>query len=390
MNSSSTAPQRIDNLTGVRAFAAVWVVAVHVNLLGFPTQEIHGKLGTLINHGPIAVDIFFVLSGLVLSMVYAGVAPARFTAEWYKRFIGRRFAKVYPLHFLTFALAAAMVVIGRRFGHFPFGTEQEDTLWSAICNVLMLHGLGARMAVDWNGVSWSLGAEWFAYTVLFAPIVFGLRRVQVRWVLLSTAALWAGLFVCYVVFHAYEPNQHAGSRVLRITPEFLGGYALYRWIQARPPQRGDLWTFAGLISLLVLLYSPLPALVLLLPVVLVLLLGAYRGGRWTDRLFGNRAAVLTGEASYSIYMVHMFVVIAARSLLGRTHLVLGGPSKAAFDLIELCLAIALGFASFRYFEEPLRQRLVRAFSAQRRNPEATSAPALPGLARDTEVSATIS
>jgi peptidoglycan/LPS O-acetylase OafA/YrhL len=135
--------------------------------------------------------------------------------------------------------------------------------------------------------------------------------------------------------------------------------------------------------------GPLPVAILLLPIILLLLHGAYTGGPWTDRLFANRAAVLLGEASFPLYMTHMLVIIGGNYWL-YLHPAHNRIEIALVALAELLLAVLLGFVCFRSIEEPLRRRLVRLFSAQTVNPEALTphpSPASPPTPKSPQPSA---
>ena len=54
--------RRIDNLTGIRAVAAFWVLLFHLNLLETPVSR---RLGQEVAHASLGVDVFYVLSGIV-------------------------------------------------------------------------------------------------------------------------------------------------------------------------------------------------------------------------------------------------------------------------------------------------------------------------------------
>ena len=112
--------KRIDNLTGIRAIAALWVVMCHL-------ETNCPALGTIAKQGWLGVNIFYVLSGFVLSLVYATKLPPAFAWAWYWKFLSRRIAKIYPLHIITFCLIAGLVLIARHF-HFQFVTNSENTL----------------------------------------------------------------------------------------------------------------------------------------------------------------------------------------------------------------------------------------------------------------------
>jgi len=346
--------KRIDNLTGVRAFAALWVVIYHTS----GDVNFHAA-SPIVNRGWMGVDIFYVLSGLVLSLVYVRKLPAKFDWRWYRNFLSRRIAKIYPLHLITFALSAALVVVASHF-HYEARNQNENTLWSAICNVLLLHSLGLTRLTGWNAPSWSVSAEWVAYSVMFAPMVFVLRRVRTAYVAILTAILWISLILLITLVLHCSLADLTTDGVLRIIPEFVGGYLLFRLVGTDGWKRGDLLTVAGIALVLLVASFGRSGGWMLLPAVMILLAGLYAGGKISDTLFGNRLMIMLGDASYSIYLVQNLVFIGMHLVLRRRHIAENVP----IALLESAIVVMTGVVTFRYVEEPLRQRLLTVFKAK--------------------------
>jgi peptidoglycan/LPS O-acetylase OafA/YrhL len=356
------APQRferkyIGNLTGLRALAARWVLFHHfLDDLNFP----------VISRGYLGVDVFFVLSGFVLSIVYLPKLPENFNWLWYERFLSRRFAKIYPMHLLTFALIAFAIFAGRLYGYHFATTDVENTGWSALCSVLMIHALGSTQHLSWNGGSWSIGAEWFVYTLVFAPIGFFFRRFRLVWVVLITVLVWSMLLTVCGFFFAGNIGKITNYGALRILPEFVAGYLLYRLIYHRRSIRGDLFTAGGMLLVFGVSLAHLDFTALLLPAVMVLLTGLYFGGSVTNAIFSSSVMIKLGKASYSIYLMQGLVHIAFRIILGRFGIDLGS-SFVASSVGAVC-ALLTGVLAFRCFEEPVRLRLLRLFNVQLNRP----------------------
>lgn len=376
--------ERIDNLTGIRAFAALWVVVYHFN----HDPLVGGRLGPIVAHGYLGVDMFFVLSGFVLSLVYAPRLPERLNASWYKQFLARRFAKIYPIHLLTFLATVALVLVSRHVGY-KSASATANTPFTAALQVLLLNAFGITSDQGWNLPSWSVSAEWFAYTLLFAPMVYLLRQIKTAYVALAAAIVWGSfLLLCALVLHSGIDLTSNG--VLRIAPEFLSGYLLYRLVQVRRPRYGDLWVIAGLLVLVAVTLGGAATTWLLMPAVLAMFAGLYVGGPVSNRIFGNRLAVLLGDASYSIYLIQLFILIAGNQVLRRAHLHMGFAKLCIAAAVEVVTVALCGWLTFRYIEEPLRQRVLRVLHAQSRNPERAPQPTMPPFAAaDTQTSSTI-
>jgi peptidoglycan/LPS O-acetylase OafA/YrhL len=354
--------KRIDALTGIRGLAALWVALFHLHISDSGTW-LH--LGPVAAHGAWGVDIFFILSGMILSLVYCPKMPSTISRRWFGRFLLRRIAKIYPLHLLTLLATIGLVVLAAS-RHYQFhAVNTEYTAWSAIANLFLLHALGVTRHLSWNTASWSVSAEWFAYLVLFVPMVSLLRRVRLAWVIGLALSMWLGL-VLLAAFGLHTPIAELSYRgVLRIVPEFLCGYALFRILEIAKPRRGDIFWMSGIAGILCLcFFSGLTFL--LAPCIGLVLLGLYWGGPLADAVWGNRLAVRIGEASFSIYLQQEFFQIAFNQAARRVvipHTVIAAIALVALYIVLVCVA---GVLCFLYIEEPLRQAIIRRFDPHSR------------------------
>jgi peptidoglycan/LPS O-acetylase OafA/YrhL len=320
------------------------------------------KLGRIAESGFLGVDVFFVLSGFILSFIYCPRLPERFSPRWFKSFISRRIAKIYPLHLLTFLAMFAIIIVARHSGYNFTHKGSNNTTWTAICNVLMIHAWGLTSGLSYNFPSWSISAEWMAYLTLFAPAAFILRRLSLRLVLAFVLTLWV-MFLAYLQFvHHGQISIMTVDGVVRIIPEFLSGYLLFRVLDGRfMIENGDHSTIIGLVLLLVVCFVPHANLFFILAI-MPLLAGLYVGGPLSSMVFGNRYAVLIGEASFSIYMLQPFVMIAANQFTRHFHLVFTRSIALLVTLADVATVVILGCLCFRFFEEPVRELVVKALN----------------------------
>ena len=96
MSNSTSRPEFLPALTGVRAFAALWVVALH--LTAIESVLFHGTsadaLMFLGHPGFLGVDVFFVLSGFIISYNYARTFDQPAERADYGRFLWARLSRI--------------------------------------------------------------------------------------------------------------------------------------------------------------------------------------------------------------------------------------------------------------------------------------------------------
>lgn len=149
------------SLTSARGLAAWMVVLYHIRsgASWAPdwAMQVMGK-------GYLAVDFFFLLSGFVIYLS-AHRALLRDGAAAIPAFLGRRFARIYPLYAamlgLTVMFALLLVATGRSTGGYP---------WAELpLHIAMMQNWGFTPALSWNHPAWSISAEFAAY--LLFPVL---------------------------------------------------------------------------------------------------------------------------------------------------------------------------------------------------------------------------
>jgi peptidoglycan/LPS O-acetylase OafA/YrhL len=138
-------PLDLKPLTALRFAAAMWVVSFHY----WPHLAGVGLPG-LVANGYLGVELFFVLSGFILSHVYLeAFGEGRFR---YGSFLWARIARVYPLHIAVLAGLGVLAVAATAAG-MTLGTGLLN--WAALpANLLMIHAWGLAPAAAWNHPSW--------------------------------------------------------------------------------------------------------------------------------------------------------------------------------------------------------------------------------------------
>ena len=231
---SSGPPEQLASLTPLRGIAALWVVIFHFCWY-FPAVHPERYTGAVYK-GYLAVDMFFVLSGFVITHVYKEGFARRVTGRRYRDFLKARVARIYPLHITVLLLFVATATAERAASYALRGSFEpipllgERSIGGFFANLVMLQGLWAR-ELSWNDPSWSISLEFLAY--LLFPLLF-----PVLWRAGPAAkAGLGGLLVVALGWLAYRTggyfNQWNGTyAILRCLPEFLAGMLLYSGYQS--------------------------------------------------------------------------------------------------------------------------------------------------------------
>ena len=355
-------PANLPGLTSVRFLLALGVVFFHYQLQ-WPWDAMSST--GLLDRARLGVDVFFILSGFVLTHAYREALDAGRLN--YRRFLVARVARIYPAHLAVLLFVLAMVGSATLVGAAFDARLYEPS--GLLPTLLLIHAwYPEEFAAKWNGPSWSLSAEWFAYLVfpLFAGVGLTLRRRPWLLVVLSGLIFLALDQFYQVVFG--DVVVHAQNRlgILRIIPEFLFGVALSRLGETLQPARAVAITAAVACSALLLGLMHFKAddrivVVAAGPFVLALALLSKADA---DAGIAKPWMLVSGEASYALYLVHMPILIGWK---GVHSLLTNRPSTYTFEWWEIGVLLALtlvaAFALHYLVEGPARRWIRRRSDA---------------------------
>lgn len=338
--------------TALRGIAAVAVVLYHFHIHVATDIVAWPLIGPIVANGDMGVDMFFVLSGFVITYVYWVSAPLvrRDLADFYVR----RLARIYPVHLVTTMAAAAMLILGASLG---LGTVDEAKMAMALpVHLLLLHGIGTNVWATLNYPSWSVSSEMLAYLV-FPAFAYLLRRHVPAWLTALTSVT--------MIVIGLDLTSLAAIGAWRVLPEFLLGMSLCVGIDSyRNRTLGLALVSAGFgaFVLVVNLGGPRSVAVLALTTAVC---GAFVGNRPDART--NRfedAFLYLGKISYSIYMVHALVEAPGFKIAQK---LTGAPedkSPSWVLAVMIVVTIAAAAALFHLVEQPARRTLVKRYEAR--------------------------
>lgn len=305
VNKTSHQIANIPHIDGLRAVAVLAVILYHY----FPT---------LIPGGYVGVDIFFVISGyLITGIIVRSMDSGEFS---FRKFYARRICRIFPpllivlafclgvgyfiLHDLEYmalskhVFAASLFlnnwVLGLESGYFDAGSESKP----------LLH-------------LWSLSIEEQFYSV-WPVLVFLIRRsnknIGHALLLLAALSLFYGIWIATSkpLVGFYGPHARAWELIMGGLA-FVYGAGIIRWIKHS--------AFLGCLFLGVSIgfYNPelnYPSYYAMLPVVGSLLLIVSVDGGMAKRLLINRAILYIGRLSYSLYLWHWPIICFAILFFG--------------------------------------------------------------------------
>lgn len=330
------------SLTSLRFLAAGLVLIYHAG--NWSTRDISQRYDWL-QFGPLGVSFFFVLSGLVL--VWS--VDERDSAA---RFYRRRFARVWPLHALTFGFATALGIAGF--------IELRGSLSDGPVNLALLQAwsFDGDTVFGFNSVLWSLSAEALFYA-LFPIAVVAARRAG-PWFTIAFGVCW--LLTGGVVMEVYEqlpvgatfPPYRMGEFVVGIGLGLLARQRRLPRIGTRTSTIIALATYGGLITLNQVTdgqITPRPWLyaILALPsIALVLIAFTHRDLGGSSGWLTTKVMVRLGQWSFALYMVHELILRILHPVLVN-HVWLITPAMIA--------VVAASGVAYECFERPVERRL---------------------------------
>jgi len=350
-------PDKIHALTSLRFFAALFVVCYHAIGSFFIGIMHDGLLGRFLNLGFVSVSFFFLLSGYILGVVYL----RREKPVAAKPFLLARFARVYPLFFLTLVLDTPNLFLSRLATYGTKAAILKTAVTFAGTSVMLHAWITVLGGID--NPNWSLAVETVFY--LSFPIL-GVALWKLRGLRLSVVAAvvyLGGQVAVYVV------APHVSSEVAKALPllhltTFALGILLARWQTLARQSSGStsqvaLWA-AALIAVVafaaVLYWSPILPLAsmydgLLAPIFL-LIVWAFSHSEWFPaRILNVGWLIVLGEASFGLYLFHVPIL----HLFERLHMI----HAPAFFPIYLGISIAVSVLSFYFFETPARKWILK-------------------------------
>jgi len=364
-------------LDGLRGLAVVLVLACHAGLLRFDPlhPEAARPIAAVMSGGWIGVDLFFVLSGFLITGI---LLATRYSAAYYKSFFARRFLRIFPLYYVVVALT--VIKNHSRFNRFDVASLVFFFYnWRA---VYLGHHL---FNVE---ILWSLAVEEQFYILWPTVVLFCSNKTLIR---ISVAGIFFALVLRLIII----PGSTTFPSAYYLTPcrmdALLVGalLAIWRtdpeaWKRVRQFATATAFVSMAVLAIIAMRTGHFYSFVTN---------GNANGLRHTSDmalglgcsmlaiLFGAMVVRCTGQGnlfhvfnwwplrrigkySYGIYMLHWWIVLLLRKLIGKIggHLPSNGLVEIVCFILLLGASFGMAFVSFHLFEKHFL-KLKRLFPA---------------------------
>jgi peptidoglycan/LPS O-acetylase OafA/YrhL len=349
---------RVESLTGLRWFAALFVFAHHMtNLAPLPIYKI-------LQFGTTGVTFFFVLSGFVLTWS-SSTSTTTGTFYW------RRFARIWPTH-----LVALLIALPVFYAVTPQPGEWWVKQWNLpviLSTVVMLQAWFSNSTILFAGnpASWTLSVEAFFYA--FHPFVNrGVQKLRLRSALAFTAVVICVSFMMRIMIVKFgHPMISSKLSLLPVerSLEFLLGMGLAATLRSGWRVRLPNWLVLGFIPLSWFALdwashhpnitgmarvgqcaNEILAVIYALAIVAV----ASRDLDGRPSWLRSKPLVSLGQWSYSFYLVHATIIYTARAALGGH---IAGWNNLGWYVLMLGPSILAAWLLYWFVEHPLEMRL---------------------------------
>ncbi|WHT00485.1 MAG: hypothetical protein LZT29_03552 [Pantoea stewartii] len=352
-------------LEGLRGIASLWVLLGHISLL------IHCHI-TLLSSPGIGVDLFILLSGYLMAKNYVERQEKEpwQSPETIKKFWLRRFFRIAPLYYLLLAVA---LISGPWFGemrdtiaHVYSGTATDpsryadQSLMNVVTHFSFLFGVLPAYGFNTTLPDWSIGLEMQFY-LLFPFIMLAVMRFGYAPALLCIMALsCAGRYLLPDYYEAFEMP----SMILIKLNMFISGMLLAEAVR----RKSLLYVVFALAGPVVSVFIGLGAIKLQVVMEALMIIGMaavlwqYQENSLMARLIqlprkvlNNRLSTWLGDVSFSVYLLHLLIVIPAIALLlKQTDIAYQSDVTRFLIVCAVSLPLTYGLASllYQYVEKP--------------------------------------
>ena len=288
--------ERFEVLDSLRGVCAILVVFFHMNILGAFTELYFFR------NSSIFVEFFFVLSGFVLAHSYLNKSKIDT-----KKYLISRFFRIVPMHWfmlMIFILMHVTLLILSKILHLNFPIEPftgKNAYSEIIPNLILMQAwLPSFNALSFNGPAWSISVEFYLYMIFFVGLVIFRKNIFVFSFILMTFGILGLIF-------NYELTTHWAYRGLSCFFAGVISYMIYQKVKIRSKFLEVALVLAVVLFVIYLKKISYDSVIAPFLFSFVVYVFAHEGGV-VSKLLKVKFFRKMGELSFSIYIVHYFII----------------------------------------------------------------------------------
>ena len=372
--------QRYEILDGLRGVAALMVIIFHFFELysfGNPSKQI-------VNHGYLAVDFFYVLSGFVLGYAY----DDRWDKMSYWDFYKRRLIRLHPMVIAGSLLGMCYFFLGECINSPNIESVNPLYFFLTIIMSILMIPCPAQMDIrgwgetnSFNGPNWTLTYEYIV-NILYSLIFRRLHTIIIGILTLASALLLVNLTCNFDIFNVMNERESNKYTVIggwsltscelcvgftRLFYPYFAGYLVYRLkLKIRIP-----YSFI-ICSIILITFLSMPrlekegypifngiyeAIVIILIFPLVIIIGA---GDTTKNEILTKICKFIGELSYPIYITH-YPIIYMNSAWTSFHMKDSLFNKIMLSIGSFFIMVFNAYSLIELYDKPVRKWLANKY-----------------------------
>ena len=302
------------------------------------------------NSGYLAVQIFWCISGLIMTHSYINKKDNNALD-----YTVNRFARLYPLHVFTLLVVATLQQISsQKLNTFQIYTNND--LHHFLLNLFFAQSWGFERGFSFNAPTWSVSIEIVIYVVFFFMIAF-LKRFKI-WAAITVLVLYklsANIELilpfrnCLVYFFfgvmIYFVSDYMSQSALRISTSLILSFEISAYFAARyfdlisfnAGGNGYIWSTAFLVFVIAQIDHSKFA-----------------------RVFVKTRII--GDLSYSVFLWHIPIQILIKLVQAKYSIANSIVYNELFFIFYIALIYFVGYLSYRFFEQPAQQVIRKRFA----------------------------
>ncbi|MEO7044545.1 MAG: acyltransferase [Ferruginibacter sp.] len=374
----------LTTITPLRGIAALLVVIYHSSFWIGPLFPV--GYSEFIESSWLWVDFFFVLSGFILSYAYENYIKKGITRKGFIKYMGSRFARVYPLYFVTtiWAFICAELLFHYATSIDPILAGVLDTRALPACLLMVQSMHTGFFTAPLNTPGWSLSTEWWAYVIFpfLLPFFISLKD----WRKFAGVVLLVVSFI--LIKYLLGPISYAHSTTLNVMTDFgflrclagfFSGMLLHTFFKHRSGyaiMKRDWFFVISSAALLVSMHFGLMdiAVVCFFPIIII---SAAYNQTGIKRILDTKLFQRLGDWSFSIYMVHIpiFMIYILIKILKKpdliadvSRLMIQKPDyiqNLVMTIVLVAIVLFISAIFYRFLEVPARNYFNKLFKTKK-------------------------